>query len=276
MHPVSRSHAAARAVCQSGYNSPVLKTNVCECCASLQSSASFVVCRPFRLACTTTRINTFPPPSSSHFFSFFFPSLLPHRRPITTQPLSASIQILARNGRQEQAPHATVGPYLWLLSMTEYAIALMEGAHAALPVHARLFISQFRRSDEPATGACSNSLFFCPNIGHQGALIAVSRVNGEGRAHAVRLKEIVTFDADGVCDCCDGRCGGLCRACVFQFLIATDDVACDAGDDASPPISATSGRGMPATPPPLPFPLLPSLFNGSLPCRLPPSSFVIV
>ncbi len=81
----------------------------------------------------------------------------------------------------------------------------------------------------------------------------------------------MTFAADGVCDCCDGRCGGLCCACVFQFLIATDDVACDAGDDASPPVSATSGRGMPATPPPLPFPLLPSLFNGSPPCCLPPN-----
>ncbi len=165
-----------------------LEKNACGCCASLQSSASVLVCQPFRLAPTITRINTFPPPSSSHFFPFFFPSLLPHRRPITTLPLSASIQILAHNGRQEQAPHAMVGPYLWLLSMTEYAIVLMEGARATLPVHPRRFISQFRRSDEPATGACSNSLFFCPNIGHQGTLIAVSRVNGEGRAHALRLK----------------------------------------------------------------------------------------
>lgn len=40
--------------------------------------------------------------------------------------------------------------------------------------------------DEPATGACSNSRFYCPNTGHQGTQIAVSRVN------------------DAVCDCCDG------------------------------------------------------------------------
>ena len=48
------------------------------------------------------------------------------------------------------------------------------------PLARTAWSSQPQCSDEPATGACSNSHFFCPNIGHQGTLIAVSRVNGEG------------------------------------------------------------------------------------------------
>ena len=41
------------------------------------------------------------------------------------------------------------------------------------------FISHVLPSDEPATGACPNSLFYCPNTGHQGSVVAVSRVNGD-------------------------------------------------------------------------------------------------
>ncbi len=44
----------------------------------------------------------------------------------------------------------------------------------------RHFTSQVLSSDEPATGACPNSLFYCPNTGHQGSFVAVSRVNGDG------------------------------------------------------------------------------------------------
>ncbi|KAG6853592.1 hypothetical protein C0991_002998 [Blastosporella zonata] len=52
-------------------------------------------------------------------------------------------------------------------------------------------------SDEPGTGACPNSVFYCQNKGHIGATIASSRVN------------------DGLCEpeCCDGsdERSGVCK-----------------------------------------------------------------
>ena len=51
-------------------------------------------------------------------------------------------------------------------------------------------------SDEPGTAACSNSSFYCANVGHAAKSIVSSRVN------------------DGICDCCDGSDewdSGLCE-----------------------------------------------------------------
>jgi hypothetical protein len=54
--------------------------------------------------------------------------------------------------------------------------------------HFRPFTTHISSSDEPATGACSNSRFYCPNVGHQGSLVAVSRVNGQGRAVVAEME----------------------------------------------------------------------------------------
>jgi hypothetical protein len=104
---------------------------------------------------------------------------------------------------QGRVPRAMAGLYLWPRSTMACAIAPMGGAdaaaaapataHAVASTASHLLIlyfthplSQHPCSDEPATGACSNSRFFCPNIGHQGTLIAVSRVNGGQYTRAVR------------------------------------------------------------------------------------------
>ncbi len=74
-----------------------------------------------------------------------------------------------------------------------------------VPLHLTLpFTSHILSRDEPATGACSNSRFYCPNTGHQGTQIAVSRVNGEPQIGDTAAS-CNTFNVDAVCDCCDGR-----------------------------------------------------------------------
>lgn len=165
--------------------------------------ASYVPFQLLALACTTSPLNISPPPCSPQLSPFSFPSLLPHLRSTYRTPFSASIQMFARSGNQGRVPRAMAGLYLWPRSTMACAIAPMGGAdaaaaapataHAVASTASHLLIlqithplSQHPCSDEPATGACSNSRFFCPNIGHQGTLIAVSRVNGGQYTRAVR------------------------------------------------------------------------------------------
>ncbi len=180
-------------------------------CARPRRHLFFLSSRPVHRSCFSPLPRSSPPASA---LPRSFSSRHAQPQPLRHPPLIFSVfsQNLAHVGKRWAAHRAMVGPCLWRRSMTASVTARTEGA---LPAAAPAPSSRARR-DEPATGACANSHFYCPNIGHQGMQVAVSRVNGELQIR--RAVRRITRGADAICDCCDGRLGARV-ACLLRSAV---------------------------------------------------------